>query len=76
MRRKELVIEVAERTDLRRETVERVLQGFATVAAEALLEGQDVPLGWDLGKLIVLKKKGLKVYFKPSRAFKEARDNK
>ena len=74
MRRKELIIEVAEKADLRRETVDKVLQAFASVAAEALLQGEDVPLGWDLGKLIALKKGGmLRVEFKPSRAFCNAR---
>jgi|GEM_PF-4789096 len=74
MRRKELIIEVAEKADVRRETVDKVLQAFASVAAEALLQGEDVPLGWDLGKLIALKKGGkLRVNFKPSRAFCNAR---
>jgi len=74
MRRRELVIEVAEKADVRRETADKVLQVFATVAAEALLQGEDVPLGWDLGKLIVLKKRGkIRVEFKPSRAFRDAR---
>ena len=75
MRRKELVMEVAERAEVRIETAQKVLDAFATVAAKELLSGGDVPLGWDLGKLIV--KKGSKrkwVEFKPSEVFKDARE--
>jgi nucleoid DNA-binding protein len=74
MRRREIIVEVAERVNLRQETVDKVLQAFATIAAEALLSGEDVPLGWDLGKLIVKKRNKKKwVEFKPSKAFKEVR---
>ena len=74
MRRRELVMEVAERAEVRIETAQKVLDAFATVAAKELLCGEDVPLGWDLGKLIALRKKGmLRVEFKPSRVFKECR---
>jgi len=74
MRRRELVVEVAEKAEVRIETAQKVLDAFATVAAKELLCGEDVPLGWDLGKLIVKKRNKKKwVEFKPSKAFKEVR---
>ena len=60
MKRSELVAEIAERVDVRRSTVKDVLDAFATVAAEELLDGGEVPLGKDLGKLVVKQRRARK----------------
>ncbi len=74
MERRELVADVAERADVRQEVADRVLKAFASIAAKALVDGEDVPLGGTLGKLIVRKKNGrLVVDFKPSKAFNALR---
>lgn len=59
MRREQLIAEIAERADLRRATVRRVLDAFATVAAEELAGDPpgEVPLGRELGKLVVVERK-------------------
>ncbi len=58
MTRSQLIAEIAERADLRRATVRRVLDAFATVAAEELAGDPpgEVPLGRELGKLVVLER--------------------
>ena len=63
MRRDQLIAEVAERADLRQETVRRVLDAFATVAAEELVgePSGEVPLGRELGRLVTVERAARRV---------------
>lgn len=59
MTRAQLIAEIAERADLGRATVRKVLDAFATVAAEELAGDPpgEVPLGRELGRLLVVERK-------------------
>jgi len=59
MTRAQLIAEIAERADLGRFTVRKVLDALATVAAEELVgdPSGEVPLGRELGKLLVVDRK-------------------
>jgi len=58
MTRSQLIAEIAERADVSRATVHRVLDAFATVAAEELAGDPpgEVPLGRKLGRLVVVER--------------------